>query len=709
MSAFGNALKNPWVGGFNAPVFSEIDLDGDGIRDLFVFDKEGNRISTYINNGAPNTVDYVFAPEYKKKFPAGLHDWVLLKDFNCDGKEDIFTYSYGSGITVYRNDYSVQDGLKFTLLYNLIYSVYPVGYYNLYVSPVNLPALVDVDYDGDLDILTFALNGSWVEFHKNLGKELFNKCDTLVYTMEPDCFGNFGLSANSNTAILNTTCRINGLYSPFPDSSAQTALHSGSCMISFDIDGDGDNDLMNGDFLGNNLLQLTNGGSATAANIVSQDSLFPVYNTPVDIFTFPAPYYLDVNNDSQKDLIVAPCLSGPTENYNNILLYKNTTNNITNVFNYQQNRFLTEDVIEVGAGANVTFVDIDADGLKDIIIGNFGYYSSILPFESGLSYYRNTGSATAPAFDLQTIDFGNFFSLSVTEIKPTFGDVDSDNDLDLLLGQTDGTIIYYSNTAGPGNYPIYSLVQPQLTNNFGIPIDVGQSSTPQLIDVNRDGKLDLIIGEKSSNISYYENTGTPFSPVFTLLNPNFGGVNVNSYPFLYGYSNPILFDSAGTYQLFVGSTSGYIYYYNNIDNNLNGNFTLVDSMYQNINEPLRSTVDVADLNNDGVLEILVGNFSGGVTLYKWEQSTGIQDGKTPPVVDFSVYPNPTSGDLFVKFKSSAIIERNIAVIDITGRLVEQRNSSSGVIIFDTKNYGKGMYQLRIIEGSNVKIGKFIVR
>ncbi|MBK7389494.1 MAG: hypothetical protein IPI23_10650 [Bacteroidetes bacterium] len=57
--------------------------------------------------GTPNTVDYVYAPEYAKKFPVSMHDWVLLKDFDCDGKEDIFTYSYSGGMTVYRNDYSL--------------------------------------------------------------------------------------------------------------------------------------------------------------------------------------------------------------------------------------------------------------------------------------------------------------------------------------------------------------------------------------------------------------------------------------------------------------------------------------------------------------------------------------------------------------------------------------------------------------------------
>ena len=44
---FGTPLANPWAGGFNAPIFSEIDMNGDGIKDLFVFDKDGCLVFRY--------------------------------------------------------------------------------------------------------------------------------------------------------------------------------------------------------------------------------------------------------------------------------------------------------------------------------------------------------------------------------------------------------------------------------------------------------------------------------------------------------------------------------------------------------------------------------------------------------------------------------------------------------------------------------------
>src|SRR6266566_1220793 len=71
-------LLYPWAGGINFAQFSDIDLNQDGIMDLFVFDRTGNKITTYINNGTPNTVDYLdSSSKYAKKFPH-LENWALL-------------------------------------------------------------------------------------------------------------------------------------------------------------------------------------------------------------------------------------------------------------------------------------------------------------------------------------------------------------------------------------------------------------------------------------------------------------------------------------------------------------------------------------------------------------------------------------------------------------------------------------------------------
>src|ERR1043166_8725794 len=62
-------LNNPWAGGINFPLFSEIDLNGDGVHDLFMVDRVNNRVSTFINDGTPGTLAWHDAPEYISHFP----------------------------------------------------------------------------------------------------------------------------------------------------------------------------------------------------------------------------------------------------------------------------------------------------------------------------------------------------------------------------------------------------------------------------------------------------------------------------------------------------------------------------------------------------------------------------------------------------------------------------------------------------------------
>ena len=98
-----NALAYSWAGGLNACQFGRIDLDGDGQKDLLVFDRHGNRLLTFLNRGATGEINYVFAPEYAKRFPQ-LTDWAIFADYDGDGREDIFTYSKGwAGMKVFRN------------------------------------------------------------------------------------------------------------------------------------------------------------------------------------------------------------------------------------------------------------------------------------------------------------------------------------------------------------------------------------------------------------------------------------------------------------------------------------------------------------------------------------------------------------------------------------------------------------------------------
>src|SRR5687768_3282883 len=94
----GGNLAHPWAGGLNAAAFNTMDLNGDGADDLVLFDRMAGKVITFIN--ADN--QYVPAPEFENFFPGDVTNWLLLRDYNCDGRKDIFTGDV-LGIKVYKN------------------------------------------------------------------------------------------------------------------------------------------------------------------------------------------------------------------------------------------------------------------------------------------------------------------------------------------------------------------------------------------------------------------------------------------------------------------------------------------------------------------------------------------------------------------------------------------------------------------------------
>ena len=93
----------PWTGGFDACQFGTMDFNGDGFNDLLVFDRRGNRLLTFLNDGIPGEISYTYHPEYAAHFPQ-MKEWVVFDDYNGDGLNDIFTYSPGwAGIQVFKH------------------------------------------------------------------------------------------------------------------------------------------------------------------------------------------------------------------------------------------------------------------------------------------------------------------------------------------------------------------------------------------------------------------------------------------------------------------------------------------------------------------------------------------------------------------------------------------------------------------------------
>ncbi|MBK9317855.1 MAG: T9SS type A sorting domain-containing protein [Bacteroidetes bacterium] len=175
-----------------------------------------------------------------------------------------------------------------------------------------------------------------------------------------------------------------------------------------------------------------------------------------------------------------------------------------------------------------------------------------------------------------------------------------------------------------------------------------------------------------------------------------------------GFSAPVLFDNGSGYELIVGSMSGYLYHYNNIDGNLTGNFNLVDSMFQNIFEPQVAVPAMADVDSDGKYDLAVGSLAGGIVLYTQDATLSIAQPASSGAF-FTLYPNPTEQLLNIALSPSADQRLLIRFFDVRGELIYQQEAIHSNITVDFSSDPSGIYLCRVTGVERSFSQKFIKR
>ena len=487
----------PWAGGLNAPQFSAIDLDQDGLMDLFVFDRTGDKPILLFNTGTADQPLYTPTREFDDVFPFPLlHGWALLRDYNCDGQADIFAYTSGA-FAVYRNT-SDASGLSFTLVDDQVGSNYvPTNSPNLYITDVDLPGIADIDGDGDLDVLTFSIWGNFLEYHKNLSMELYGTCDSLVYEVRSRCWGEFQESVEGSALALNAPCLDNvpnpeftldgdGSIRPIESDRA----HSGSTILPLDLDGDGDMDLILGDLLFPHITALINGGTVGHALTTLEGQPFPPATTSQSIWSNSWPTSISISMEMASDLVVAPNSASAAENAQGTWFYKNIGTDAAPLFQFQRDDLFQGDMLDFGEGARPVLFDHNGDGLMDIVVANEGYFQPGASYLGRLALLENIGIATAPAFNLVTTDYGQLAGLGFGPgIHPAFGDVNGDGRPDMILGDLSGNLHQFLNIS-TGPVAQFQLAQALITNDAGAAID-GCQRRSTAFRLDGDGLPDL--------------------------------------------------------------------------------------------------------------------------------------------------------------------------------------------------------------------------
>lgn len=667
-------LKYAWAGGLNSVQFGSIDLNRDGLKDLLAFDRNGNRKLCFINNGVYNSIDFSYQPQYQRLLPE-LYEWAVFSDYDGDGRTDIFTYSPGwAGMIVYRN--VSEDLLKFELVvYPYLETFQENGYVNLLVTDVDYPGIADLDGDGDLDILTFWGLGTFVNYNRNMSMEKYGNADSLDFKLEEYCWGFFAESEESNQIFLDTCFLEKNSGSNQKDKER----HRGSTFLVHDFNNDTILDVLLGDVDYPELYALENGGTKYHALITAVDTTFPQSSQEISLFDFPVTAYIDVNNDHKKDLLVSPFdpRLEKAQNKKSVWLYLNTGSDNDPFFVLKTTDFLQSQMIDRGSGAYPVLFDWDGDGLLDLFVGNYGFYESsfyefmdlVSIYRSRIGFFKNTGTAQSPSFQLWDDDFANLSELGKVALIPSFYDLDGDGKTDMLVGDSIGDLIFVKNL-GDDEFEVITEKYENINDGF--------FSSPQLFDLDKDGLKDLIFGEQNGNINYYRNDGTLTSPIFTFVTDSLGKINVADYnSSWFGYSTPSFFRMEdGETHLVIGSESGQVFYYTNIDGNLDGTFTesnlldeLLDTTNISFDRGIRTGAFVDDLNSDNKPEMLVGNYSGGLEYFNGNAEV------LPGILTFSetkkklqLFPNPAQNTVNLLFPDQQIIN-SLSVTDLNGRNV----------------------------------------
>jgi len=158
----------------------------------------------------------------------------------------------------------------------------------------------------------------------------------------------------------------------------------------------------------------------------------------------------------------------------------------------------TNEVILPGYRASPTLVDIDNDGTLDLFIGYYDQAAS----KGAIAFYRNVGTPDSPVWHLVTKAYSEIY-LGGSFLEPRFADIDRDDDYDLVMGKTDGTLTLFKNI-GTAFSPIWAL--PNYPYNS---IDAGSYSVPSFADLDGDGLEDLVIGNDDGYIRIFRNTSMP--------------------------------------------------------------------------------------------------------------------------------------------------------------------------------------------------------
>ena len=556
------------------------DLNGDDLPDVLLGKKDGT-IAFFINRGKPNRPAWLLRQEKIQalvpkgkdgKGPAlkviqhGDHAAPALVDIDRDEDLDLFIGTGDGRLLFYRN-----VGNPLLPAFSLVTENFVTRNFGHNLTPV----FADVDRNRTSDLFIGNQEGEVI----------------LLVNQGTPRRAAFCVDFPPDDALPDEDppCR------PVPSKilSIQLETHAAPALVDWDFDGDMDL------FVGK-----SNGAIAYYENagtpFKGEWRLLQKKFLSIDQGGFAGPAFMDVNGDTRPDLLIG-------SSTNNVSLYTNLdTDKIMDVWKVTGNLFNIQRFGPTARNTLVSSGDLDGDQDLDLMIGDRG---------GRVLWLVNEGSAKSPAWRLFN---ENVVGTERENSAPLLADLDRDGDLDLLVGGMDGRLWFLRNQGDTRNARF--MLE---TTNFAS-IDVGNDSVPTMVDIDRDGDLDLFVGNRRGLVIYYRNEGGGPNPDFRLVSTKFGNVAVrlNAAPSFFDWNRDKKPD------LVVGARDGLLVLDVNKSEEKSPDpkdWEQQGPSWGSFQTHGYSAPHFADFNGDGKPDLMAGDGDGNVRLW-WNRGAALPPG-----------------------------------------------------------------------------------